>query len=135
MKTWEEKVKRKKRNGELKEAIGNWPNQKVVTEQTYLFETLTAFVSLEGRMIPSGYVIFRRQEQPDETVKRNIRRALLITSQYVYKNKLHLEINTFYRLISFLQPQNGKKGNEMRQFSTQVYNYFLIQDVLKVNRS
>jgi hypothetical protein len=69
-------VKRRKRNGELEEAIGNWPNQKVVTEYTYLFETLTAFVALEGRMIPWGYVIFRRKEQPDETIKRKIHRAL-----------------------------------------------------------
>jgi hypothetical protein len=28
----EEEVKIKKRNGELEETIGNWPNQKVVTE-------------------------------------------------------------------------------------------------------
>jgi len=29
---YEEEVRRKKSNGELEEAIGNWPNQKVVTE-------------------------------------------------------------------------------------------------------
>ena len=73
-------MKRKKRNGELEEGIRNWLNQKVVTEQTYLFETLTAFVALEGRMIPSGYVIFRRKEQPDETIKRKIHRALFVPS-------------------------------------------------------
>jgi hypothetical protein len=64
-----------------------------------LFETLTAFVALEGRMIPSGCVIFRRKEETDETIKRKIHRALFLMSQY--KNKLHLEINIFLSACFF----------------------------------
>jgi hypothetical protein len=74
-----------------------------------LFETLTAFVALDGRVIPSGYVIFRRKEQPDETIKRKIHRALIITSQY--KNKLHLENNIFFiGLFLSCNPKMEGKG-------------------------
>jgi hypothetical protein len=39
----------------------NWPNLRVVTKQTYLSGTLTAFVAQEGRKDPTGDVIFHRK--------------------------------------------------------------------------
>jgi hypothetical protein len=75
-KTWNKRREMGTGGGDME----NWPNLRVVTKQTYLSGTLTAFVAQEGRQIPSGDVIFHRKELPDETIKKWIHRALFVTS-------------------------------------------------------
>jgi hypothetical protein len=53
----------------------NWPNLRVVTKQTYLSGTLTAFVAQDGRKTPLGHVIFHRKELTDESIKKRIHPA------------------------------------------------------------
>lgn len=91
----EEKIWNKRR--EMGNAGGdteNWPNLRVVTKQTYLSGTLTAFVAQEGRKNPTGDVIFHRKELPDETIKKRIHPSFFITSQY--KNEFCFEINKYF---------------------------------------
>lgn len=82
----------------------NWPNLRVVTKQTYLLGTLTAFVAQEGKKDPSGNVIFHRKELPDESIKKSIQPPFFyIKSQY--KNKFRFEIiKIFVRLLLHLSP-------------------------------